>query len=225
MIEKVISDYMEAHLRLTLPGFGTLIRRDSGEIVFTEMLRSDDGILTAKVAEYLGISKENARATVDTTVASFRKELSETGQFTLPGLGSFEGHRKQTGPANKSDIPRESRDIDVQLSKPTEKSVENSTEKDTVSSRSAFVPNARTTTAPKQEHVSQTDEPAFAPGRIHIRQHHKRKKVDRTLLLAIIAIAIAIGVLVYGYFAEQTPKIELDPDYMEVGIEETSGQS
>ena len=50
MISKIIHDYLLHDKRITVPGFGSFIRKENGQIAFVEILRADDGVLSSLVS-------------------------------------------------------------------------------------------------------------------------------------------------------------------------------
>ncbi|MBR3931626.1 MAG: hypothetical protein IKJ46_03505, partial [Tidjanibacter sp.] len=60
-ISSLVAQYIAENTRLIIPEVGTLLRRkESGEIVFMEMLKKSDGGFVALVAGGLGLSEEEA---------------------------------------------------------------------------------------------------------------------------------------------------------------------
>ena len=62
-ISAIIEAYLQRENRLIIPSVGTLLKRkESGEIVFVEMLKKNDGKLVGLVAEQFAVSAEEAEA-------------------------------------------------------------------------------------------------------------------------------------------------------------------
>ena len=88
MVGKAIKEILNGgSRRVIVPGCGTLLSRDSGELIFTEMLRTDDGQLVAKIAELENIPSDTARQLVESYGATLRQELSQNGRVTVEGVG------------------------------------------------------------------------------------------------------------------------------------------
>jgi len=88
MVGKAIKEILNGgSRRVIVPGCGTLLSRDSGELIFTEMLRADDGQLVAKVAELENIPSDTARQLVESYGATLRQELSQNGRVAVEGVG------------------------------------------------------------------------------------------------------------------------------------------
>lgn len=88
MVEKAITGMLEEGARrVVVPGCGALIKRDSGALVFTDLLRTDDGMLAAAVARREGIPSDRARMLVEGYAAALNAALAETGRAVIPGTG------------------------------------------------------------------------------------------------------------------------------------------
>ncbi len=88
MVEKAITGMLEEGARrVVVPGCGALIKRDSGALVFTDLLRTDDGMLAATVARREGIPGDRARILVEGYAAALNAALAETGRAVIPGTG------------------------------------------------------------------------------------------------------------------------------------------
>lgn len=73
--------------RVIIPGMGAFIRKDNGEIIFTDMLRTDDGELVSSVVCTFGISEEKAREIVAHYVSGLKNELKHRGFAEVSGIG------------------------------------------------------------------------------------------------------------------------------------------
>ena len=88
MVEKAITGMLEEGARrVVVPGCGALIKRDSGALVFTDLLQTDDGMLAAALARREGIPGDRARILVEGYAAALNAALAETGRAALPGTG------------------------------------------------------------------------------------------------------------------------------------------
>ena len=87
-ISSLVAQYIAKNTRLIIPEIGTLLRRkESGEIVFMEMLKKSDGGLVALVAGGLGISEEEAAKAVEQYVGTIKSQLATNKKFILDGVG------------------------------------------------------------------------------------------------------------------------------------------
>ncbi len=87
-ISSLVAQYIAKNTRLIIPEIGTLLRRkESGEIVFMEMLKKSDGGLVALVAGGLGLSEEEAAKAVEQYVGTIKSQLATNKKFILDGVG------------------------------------------------------------------------------------------------------------------------------------------
>lgn len=87
MIAKVINSIFAAgYKRVIVPGFGAFIKRNSGEIIFTDMLSVDDGVLIASLIGS-GMNGAEARQAVDKFTTSLRSEITRSGKAPVEGIG------------------------------------------------------------------------------------------------------------------------------------------
>ena len=45
MIVDIINGYLKSNRRLVIPSFGAFLAKEDGEIIFSELLKKDDGVL------------------------------------------------------------------------------------------------------------------------------------------------------------------------------------
>ncbi len=85
----IITEYLNSHRRLVVPQLGAFIRKNEGdEVVFSEMLKRDDGVLRSLlVAE--GLGEIEASGLIDRFIFELRHTISEGSVFRAEGLGVF----------------------------------------------------------------------------------------------------------------------------------------
>ena len=65
MLYRTIERYLESHKRLVIPQFGAFVVKTRGEsVLFTELLRRDDGVLRTLLREE-GMSELEAAGEID----------------------------------------------------------------------------------------------------------------------------------------------------------------
>ncbi len=88
MVAKIIRDYIEGGAaRLTVPGFGTFMRKASGEVIFVDLLRTDDGVLCDLVEDYGRLTQLEAMGVVDRFVFEARNGIEKNGNVVLEDFG------------------------------------------------------------------------------------------------------------------------------------------
>ena len=89
-MDRIIAQYLQTHRRLVVPQLGAFIRRQQGdEVVFSELMRRDDGVLRGLLVAQRGMSDLEAAGAVDRFVFEVRLALQQGRRYPIPGLGSF----------------------------------------------------------------------------------------------------------------------------------------
>lgn len=87
-ISAIIAQHIATQTRLIIPEVGTLIRRkESGEIVFTEMLKKSDGILAGLIVNTLDVSPSKANELLNSYITTIKTHLATQKKFILDGVG------------------------------------------------------------------------------------------------------------------------------------------
>lgn len=90
MVNRYIAEYMTSSRRLIIPGIGALVRRgESGEIVFVEMFKQNDGVLTNLISQKMDISVEQADILIERFITELQHDLRYYGYYTIPALGTL----------------------------------------------------------------------------------------------------------------------------------------
>jgi len=89
MLSLIITRYLAAHKRLVVPQLGAFIVKVPGrEVVFSEMLKRDDGVLRGLLAEE-GMGEIEASGTIDRFVFELRHTVESGSVYQAEGLGVF----------------------------------------------------------------------------------------------------------------------------------------
>lgn len=87
-ISAIIEAYLQRENRLIIPNVGTLLKRkESGEIVFVEMLKKDDGKLKSLVATDLAIDADEAAVIVEGYAEEIGRQIATSRKFIIDGVG------------------------------------------------------------------------------------------------------------------------------------------
>ena len=84
----LIQRYLAAHKRLVVPQLGAFVVKEPGTVLFTELLKRDDGTLRALLAE-AGASELEAAGEIDRFVFEVRHAVEHGEEYVAPGLGTF----------------------------------------------------------------------------------------------------------------------------------------
>ena len=92
--------------RAIIPGVGAFIRKESGEVIFSDLLRCDDGAMAAYLVEHEGITPAMAQERTRAYAGRVQAELTRSGRVEFPGWGILsrteQGHYRFV-PANRQE--------------------------------------------------------------------------------------------------------------------------
>lgn len=90
MINELVAAYLQGNKRLVIPGLGAFIRKDgSGEVVFVEFLKKDDGILAGLLEGQYGLSRAEAGEAIAQYAENVRQHIARGGRFVVGGVGAL----------------------------------------------------------------------------------------------------------------------------------------
>lgn len=85
----IITEYLHSHRRLVVPQLGAFIRKSEGdEVVFSEMLKRDDGVLRSLLVDR-GLGEIEASGLIDRFIFELRHTVADGSVFQAEGLGVF----------------------------------------------------------------------------------------------------------------------------------------
>ena len=91
MLTDFIIRYLESNKRLVVPQLGAFVAKEpGGPVLFTELMRRDDGVLRGLLCAG-GMSELEAAGAVDRFVFEVRHAVQEGGEFRMEGLGTLRG--------------------------------------------------------------------------------------------------------------------------------------
>lgn len=236
-ISAIIAQHIATQTRIIIPEVGTLIRRkESGEIVFMEMLKKSDGILANLIINTLDVSPSKANELLSGYVNTVKQQLATNKKFILDGVGVLLARRDggvdfSFNPFAQS-LPEFEKGVDVleeeieekpapvapsatvapsapvEPQKPTEPKVA-----PTVTPRPT--PTPRPAMPAKPTKVEEDDEPIERKSRIQAHMPHK--KIDGITIVAIIALAMALISVIWGAIpSNDRVELEIEPTAIEV---------
>lgn len=230
-ISAIIAQHIATQTRIIIPEVGTLIRRkESGEIVFMEMLKKSDGTLASLIVNTLDVSPSKANEILNTYVATIKQQLTANKKFILDGVGVLLSRRDggvdfSFNPFAQS-LPEFEKGVDIleedvverpasvaptmvapaEPAKPAEQKVAPA-----VTPRPVQQPAPRPAAPAPQPKVvgkiEEEEEPIQRKSKIQA--HFTRKKIDGITIIAFIAVAMALISLIWGMIPSND-RVELD---------------
>lgn len=201
MVGEIIRGYMERGAKkLTVPSFGTFMRKETGEIILVDLLRSDDGVLSELVEDYGHYSEVEAMALIDRFIFDIRRDMEQRGSHTLEGFGVIARdengtYRFRYTPATKSGGGRAVQEDLFNAAPDADKTVE--------TPRTTEVRNISATPV---RPVESKDAPATPrPPVSKNRPVRAGRRPDVIIIIAIVAAVIAALVLYFGFSTGNMP--------------------
>ena len=198
LVVEVIAEHLRTNRKLIIPGFGAFMVKESGERIFSDLLRTDDGVLTS-LLQSKGLSEMENAVVVDRFIFKVRHELEQYGYYRLGEVGTLrvepttkalrlyppvQGEMpKQTPYVPKRVESRESRVESIQKEQREEQRQEQK-----------HAPNDTNTT--NDSNISDNHTAPTAPKR----PIQPRKKFDFVMLVAVIILVVALLGIGYGWY-------------------------
>ena len=222
-ISNVIYKYLQHNRRLVIPNLGAFMVKASGEIIFSELLKGDDGVFrTLLMAE--GLSEFEIAAVTDRFVFEARHAISGQGCYILGDWGAlvkgtdgglyFERRNPEDIKIEQKSVSK----IEEPLAKPK---VENKTpEKVSSQPTPQPAPHPAATPQPKLVRKEETKPEAEASAKEHKNPSielqkprvapasrrpipQQKRGTDRFIALAVIVLVLALAAIGYGYYVSQ----------------------
>ena len=220
-ISNVIHKYLQNNRRLVIPNLGAFMVKASGEIIFSELLKGDDGVFrTLLMAE--GLSEFEIAAVADRFVFEVRHTISGQGYYILGNWGALVKNADGSlhfEKRNAEDIKIEQKSVS-KIEEPLAKPEVQAEIKEKIAPQP--VPQPTTTPQPQPKPVVPKEKPKVEtecqtePQKPHI-EHQKprvapaqrrpipqqKRGADRFIALAAIVLVLALAAIGYGYYVSQ----------------------
>lgn len=190
IVVDVISEYLRTNRRLVVPAFGAFMVKESGERVFSDLLRNDDGVL-ASLLRNRGLNEMEAAVTIDRFIFEMRHDLEMYGYYRLGEVGTLriEPDTKvlRLYPPVQGEMPKAKPYIPQPVVE--EKMVE-------------VVPEVKAPAAPSVPKASETPIVPNAPKTPALpkKSIRPRKKLDFVMVVAIVIVLVAVVAIGYGWY-------------------------
>lgn len=95
LLAQIVTEHLKHNRRLIVPNLGAFIVKASGEVIFSPLLRTDDGVLLS-LLRAAGESELEAEYTIQRFVFEVRYAVDSNNTFKLEGVGEFYGGENHT---------------------------------------------------------------------------------------------------------------------------------
>jgi nucleoid DNA-binding protein len=181
IVLEVIAEHLQTNRRLVVPNFGAFVVKESGERLFSDLLRTDDGVLTSLLRNK-GLTEMETAVVTDRFIFEVRHELEQYGYCRLGEIGTLRvepaTRTLRLYPPVQGEMPKQTPYIPKPIVE-TENEKVATKEQDTESSERPSTPI--TPIAPKK---------AVQP----------RKKFDFVMIVAVVILVVALLGIGYGWY-------------------------
>lgn len=96
LITNILIEYLKHNKRLVVPKLGAfIVKQSSQEIIFSELMRNDDGVLRSLLVAY-GVKELEAAGIIDRLVFEVRHAVSMGESYTIENFGTFSAGANNT---------------------------------------------------------------------------------------------------------------------------------
>lgn len=222
VLVRTIKHYLSRHKRLVIPQFGAfIVKEPGGEVLFSELLRRDDGVLRGLLRGE-GMSDLEAAGAIDRFVFEVRHAVQEGAEYPLAGFGRFRAGRNGTLAFVHDPAPEpasEGADAEPEAGAHAASAGQGTGADRAVPADAAPAAadvavsgrHAAAGAAHAQEHASKIDPDPSLKGLRYGKprkttdaytyvEHRVRRSTDRFLWVAIIAAVVAVAAIAFGYY-------------------------
>lgn len=203
MLIHTLIQYLESHRRLVVPQLGTFIVKEPGRsVVFSELLKRDDGVLRGLLRAE-GMGELEAAGEIDRFVFEIRHAVEHGSEYRLEGFGVMKPGPNATiafvyepQPASESPAqePAAGKRQPLQPEKVAE-AVKTAFTEPRVSTSAKMNPDPSVRGLRYGKPPKNTDAYTYV-------NRVPRRRGDRFIWIAIIAAALAVAAILYGYWRE-----------------------
>lgn len=203
MLIRTFTQYLESHKRLVIPQLGTFIVKEPGQsIVFSELLKRDDGVLRALLAAE-GMSELEAAGEIDRFVFEVRHAAEHGQEYPLEGFGVM-----KPGPNGTIAFVYEpqARLAGKDAAEPAQRAAD--TPQEAVTEPAPKVsPSVKMQPEPYVKGL-RYGKPRKTTDAYRYVDRPPRRGADRFVWVAVIAALIAVAAIAFGYFREKDEPVE-----------------
>lgn len=216
--------YLASHKRLVIPQLGTFIVKEQGvSVVFSELLRRDDGVLRGLLREQ-GLSELEAAALIDRFVFELRHTIAQGDTYRIDALGVFRQGPNATIAFVYDPVSTETDGSEDMASEKvtsetdgTEKLGPETTMPDAEKNASVFPevgydvsepeplrsPSVKLNPDPSVRGLRYGKPPKNTNTYSYVDRPKRRRRSDRFIWIALVAIALAVAVILFGYYVRE----------------------
>lgn len=220
---RIIIDYLQTNKRLVIPQLGALlVKEPTREILFSELIRRDDGVLRTLLMDQCGMNELTAQGEIDRLVFEIRHAVETGGEYHADGLGLFfaganstiafraesASERVEVAPAVSKPVPEPAKVEPKVEEQPIEEPAPEESHEEQAHTQVEepqeeelhLTTSAKMNPAPYVKGLSYGKPPKNTDAFTYVDRPQRRGGVDTFLVVAIVAVLIALGAIAYGYY-------------------------
>lgn len=220
----IISRHLQSNRRLVVPTLGCFIVKGQSEILFSELLSQDDGVLRGLlVAE--GLSEMECAAQIDRFIFEVRHSIESSGRCVLDDFGVLRtGERGELVFERAPQPPRETviaPSASAERVEPSEPTTAPLAVKPMQSSGRVIKPTTKPVAQPADrvaptvhataQQTKPTSEPSeanpqrprTAPRARRPQPMRRKRGADKFMILALVVLLLALAAIGYGYYCSR----------------------
>lgn len=204
IVVDVIAEHLRTNRRLVVPAFGAFVVKETGERMFSDLLRADDGVLASLLREK-GLTEMEAAVSIDRFIFEVRNELEQFGYYRLGEVGTLrvepDSGVLRLNPPVLGDMPKQTPFVPTPIVEEGTSAEAEDQDSELQSEESAKLESAEEVV---EEVVEDTIEESAKeveqqPEISNIRpKTQPRKKVDVVMVVAIVVAVLALISICYG---------------------------
>lgn len=220
MIETLIADYLKDHRRIVVPELGAFLKKEDERVVFVPFLNKDDGILNQLVKQSYGASQAESVSVISQYVSSIRSAISASGYYFIKNIGTLKNDHNGIIYLDSNESQPDSQPVSFAVPSPA-LAAQQAPELQIRAAKSQVVLETESKSPfdikrsePQTENFAGKVRPVVANdmSRDSMNDYSGKpgKKADLLLIIAIIVAIIAICVMIYSYYVQEVPVLDLN---------------
>lgn len=205
MLVQTVKHYLQRHKRLVVPQLGAfIVKEPEGIVLFSELLRRDDGVLRGLLTEG-GMNELEAAGAIDRFVFEIRHAVQDGADYPMAGFGRFRPGPNDTlafvfepaGEPDEKQVPEPAQQFPAAEQPRTGAGAAAAAAKP---AERPCIGTAATVQPDPTLKGLRYGKPLETAAAYAYAQPRAKRKPDRFLLVAILAAAIAVAAIAFGYY-------------------------
>lgn len=208
MLVTTIINYLESHKRLVVPQLGAFIVKEPGQVLFTELLKRDDGVLRNLLREER-MNELEAAGEIDRFVFEIRHAVEHGREYPIEGFGTMKPGPNQTIVFVHAPTRQHAAETTSGAALPHPAPAGATQQPGDASPRVS--PSVKLNPEPCLKGLRYGKPPKNTNAYTFVGSAPRKRRTDRFVWIAVIAAVIALAAIAFGYFREVQDKRQEAP--------------